>query len=124
MRRFRTFGLIAAAVASGAVAHGVGNHPEPGWNVEPVAGAILVLSVILYSWGLFQMTGVQRRALAPPRRVACYWVAVGVIVLALFSPLDSLADRSFAWHMAQHLLLMLAAAPLLAFANTHLAFLF
>ncbi len=116
--------MTFVAVASSAVAHGLDDHLGPGWSVEPVAGAILILSIILYSWGLFRMTGVQRRALAPPRRVACYWVAVGVIVLALFSPLDSLADRSFAWHMTQHLLLMLAAAPLLTFANTHLAFLF
>lgn len=70
------------------------------------------------------MSNVQRRAVAPAWRVACYCGAVGILVLALFSPLDALADEKFAWHMAQHLLLMLAAAPLLALANTHLVSLF
>lgn len=38
---------------------------------------------------------------------------LGVIGLALASPLDDLADRLLSAHMLQHLLLMLVAAPLL-----------
>jgi putative membrane protein len=124
MRRFRAFGLTGAAMASCAVAHGTGHDLELSWSFEPLAGAILIVSVLLYSLGLVRMSSPQRRALAPPWRAACYWAAVSILVLALFSPLDSLADRSFAWHMAQHLMLMLAAAPLLALANTHLVSLF
>lgn len=124
MRRLRAFGLTAAAAASSALAHGAGPDAQPGWSFEPLAGVILSLSVFLYCVGLLQMSSAQRRALAPPWRASCYWGAVGILVLALFSPLDSLADQSFAWHMAQHLMLMLAAAPLLALANTHIVSLF
>jgi cytochrome c oxidase assembly factor CtaG len=45
------------------------------------------------------------------------------LVIALVSPLDALADDSFAWHMGQHLLLMTVAAPLLAASDAHLVLL-
>lgn len=116
--------MIAATVASSAAAHVVGGHDDPGWGLEPLAAMILSLSAFLYCVGRLRMTVAQRRALAPPWRAACYCSAACIIVLALFSPLDALADRKFSWHMAQHLMLMLLAAPLLALANTHLVSLF
>lgn len=116
--------MITAAIASSAVARGADRSADAGWSFEPLAGAILSLSIVLYCLGRSRMSDVQRRALAPRWRAACYYGAVGILVLALFSPLDSLADQKFAWHMAQHLMLMLAAAPLLALANTHLVSLF
>jgi putative membrane protein len=39
--------------------------------------------------------------------------AVACGILAIFGPLERLADRSFAWHMAQHLILLIVI-PLLA----------
>lgn len=95
-----------------------------GWTFEPWAAVILATSVTLYSLGLVRMSGPQRRAIAPAWRVGCYYAAAAILVIALFSPMDEFADGSFAWHMAQHLLLMLGAAPLLALANTHLVSLF
>jgi putative membrane protein len=46
-------------------------------------------------------------------------LALGVlaVVAALWSPLDRMADRSFAAHMAQHMLLIFVAAPLLLLAQ-------
>jgi cytochrome c oxidase assembly factor CtaG len=75
---------------------------------------------MLYAAGLVAMGPVRRRAIAPPARILCWAGAVAITVVALFSPLDALADDSFAWHMAQHLMLMLGSAPLFASANTHL----
>ncbi len=43
--------------------------------------------------------------------------AVAVLAVALVSPLDAAADRSVAWHMAQHLLLISIAAPMLVVAR-------
>jgi putative membrane protein len=43
-------------------------------------------------------------------------VGLGVVLLALVSGLDGLAHASFTWHMVQHQLLLLVAAPLLASA--------
>jgi cytochrome c oxidase assembly factor CtaG len=85
---------------------------------------MLALSLLAYGTGAFRMSPGQRRAIAPAWRIACYGGAVVTLCAALFSPLDALADHSFAWHMVQHLLLMLVAAPLLALANTHLVSLF
>ncbi|WP_114226955.1 MULTISPECIES: cytochrome c oxidase assembly protein [Sphingomonas] len=94
------------------------------WTIEPLAAFLLGMSLSLYSTGRWRMSDPQRRAAAPPWRAGCYYAAAATMVVALFSPLDELADRSFAWHMTQHLLLMLAAAPLLALGNTHLVSLF
>src|SRR5438067_2048515 len=44
----------------------------------------------------------------------CGWIA---LASALLSPLDDLAERLFSAHMAQHELLMVVAAPLIALAS-------
>jgi putative membrane protein len=46
-------------------------------------------------------------------QVTAYAAGLGTLVLALLSPLDTLADVLFSAHMGQHELLMLVAAPLL-----------
>jgi cytochrome c oxidase assembly factor CtaG len=51
---------------------------------------------------------------------ACGWLA---LVAALLSPLDELAERLFTAHMAQHELLMVVGAPLIALASPLVAFL-
>src|SRR3954468_17442888 len=51
---------------------------------------------------------------------ACGWLA---LVAALVSPLDELAEALFTAHMAQHELLMVVAAPLLALASPLVAYL-
>ena len=45
-----------------------------------------------------------------------FWFAAGLLVsvAALMPPLHGLAERMFSWHMVQHLLLVLLAAPLFA----------
>lgn len=105
-----------------AFAHDGETHE--GWSVEPVALALVIISVLTYAFGRWRMSRSQRAAIAPASRALAYAGAVVVLVAALFSPIDVRADSSFAWHMAQHLLLMLGAAPLLALSNTHLVALF
>lgn len=128
MRRFRLLELSAAVALAlapaAALAHGREHYGEPGWAIEPLAAILLALSVTVWTLGYARMARTARGAIAPPFRLLCYWAAVTTLVLALFSPLDTRADSSFAWHMAQHLLLMLVAAPLLAASNTHLIALF
>ncbi|MEO6092801.1 MAG: cytochrome c oxidase assembly protein [Novosphingobium sp.] len=122
---FRFVQLIAAlALISPGVAHAHGGEPHAGWSVEPVALGLLLVSILIYGIGRARMTAVQRRSIAPWPRALGYAGAVAVLVAALFSPIDAYADRSFAWHMLQHLLLMLCAAPLMAISNTHLVALF
>ena len=112
-----------AALAHGDVAHSASGDAY-GWSFEPVAAALLGLSVIVFAIGYRRMSSRQRTVIAPRWRIGCYALAVVCLVVALFSPLDARADSSFAWHMAQHLMLMLIAGPLLAMANVHLVALF
>ncbi|MEP7004909.1 MAG: cytochrome c oxidase assembly protein [Sphingomonas bacterium] len=125
MPRFRFLQLttaLAVLIPGAAQAHGGETHA--GWNIEPIALALLIASVLVYAIGRARMTPVQRRMIAPWPRALCYCGAVAVLIAALFSPIDMYADGSFAWHMFQHLLLMLGAAPLMAMSNTHLVALF
>lgn len=83
------------------------------WGTEPGVLAFLAVAAAIYA-----------RAVAAARRrsggrspsggtVTCFvagWLALAV---ALVSPLDPLGETLFAAHMAQHLLLILAAAPLI-----------
>lgn len=125
MPRLRIPHLIGTAALiepAGAYAHAV--EARESWSIEPVALALLMLSVLVYTIGRTRMSSAQRRSIAPQPRLFAYVGAVLLLIAALFSPIDALADRSFAWHMFQHLLLMLGAAPLMALSNTHLVALF
>jgi len=66
-------------------------------------------------WGLYIGGGAQRRPPLGPR--LCFHSAMLVMGVALFGPLDGLAETSAAWHMVQHMLLMVVVAPLLVLAR-------
>ena len=70
----------------------------------------LLLSAALYAWGLAR---VVRAGRAFPR-LAPFAFGAGLVAIAaaLLGPMDALADASLAWHMAQHLVLISLAAPL------------
>lgn len=82
------------------------------WSFDPVVIALLVCAGLLYGGGLRRL----RRAGTPfpPRWATAFWAGLGVVALALVSPIDAYADVSFSLHMAQHLLLTFVAPPLLA----------
>lgn len=89
-------------------------HPEAGsaWTADYglVAGAVLVAVVHLRGW-----RRLHGRPARPPAHAgaAAFQAGLTVLLLAVSSPLDALADRSFAFHMTQHVLLMMVAPPLL-----------
>ena len=78
------------------------------WSWDPALLAALAGAAVAYGWAV---TGARhpRRG----RRAASFYAALGLLVVALLSPLDALASATFSAHMVQHLLLMLVAAPLL-----------
>lgn len=98
-----------------AYAHG-GEHSVDWavWNVTPdiLAGALLV--AVLYTAGLRRQRG-KERAASRWRRWA-FFTGLGAVFLALQSPLDALADRSFFMHQLQHLLLQTLGPMLLMLA--------
>lgn len=82
------------------------------WPLEPPLGAILAAAA-LYPLGL------RRRVSGPePRlRIASFYGGLLVLVLAFDSPLAAFDDTLFWAHMAQHVLLLTAAPPLLLYGR-------
>ena len=73
------------------------------WTLDPLVLVPLALAAWLY-W---------RGSLRVGLREACFAAGVASLFFALVWPLDALGERLFVAHMAQHLLLMNIAAPLL-----------
>jgi putative membrane protein len=83
------------------------------WSLEPLTvGGLLALG-LGYATGIARLWAGGRRRVIGPRRVAALYGGLGVLALALVSPLHRLGETLFSAHMIQHLLLMMAAAPLL-----------
>src|SRR5438045_5472195 len=78
------------------------------WQLEPGVVILLGLSALLYACG--------RRGAARSRE-AFFWCGLAILAVALISPLHPLGEVLFSAHMAQHEILMLAAAPLLVLSR-------
>jgi putative membrane protein len=110
-----------------ALAHD-GAPPEPhdlwtAWSAEPLVLAGLLFGFALYSAGVSR---VWKRAGAghgvTTRQIAAFGAGWLTLWIALVSPLDALSSALFSAHMAQHLLLILVAAPLFVLARPLAAF--
>ena len=83
-------------------------------TIEAGVLAPLALASWLYARGTrhaWRRAGVGRGV--PVRRAACFGLGIATLAFALVGPLDHLAEELFSGHMAQHMLLMNVAAPLL-----------
>lgn len=86
------------------------------WNADPAIIGALVLAGAVYGVGWRRL----QRAARPPvaaRHAASFAAALALLAAALLSPLDALAGTLLSAHMVQHLILLLVAPPLLAFAR-------
>lgn len=84
------------------------------WGAPPLEVALTLVPAVWYAVGvraLWRSAGVGHGV--SRSRAASFAAGVAVIMLALASPLDAMADALFSAHMVQHLLLILIAAPLL-----------
>jgi len=89
-------------------------------GLEALLATLLLVSALAYAYGvasLWRRAGTGRGIRV--RDAACFALGWATLALALFSPIDTLADRSFAIHMVQHELLMIVAAPLFAASRTY-----
>ena len=83
--------------------------------------AVDVPLALISLFGALHVLGEHRavRLLGRPRsrqervRAAYFYAGLVVILIALASPIDSLADKLFWVHMVQHVLLLTVAAPLI-----------
>ncbi|MGZ4981712.1 MAG: cytochrome c oxidase assembly protein [Methylobacter sp.] len=112
LRSLLSLSLLLAAPS--AFAHISGEAIDHAWNFEPEVVLPLLLMVAAYVSGIhhLQRQGIRSRIVGVSR---CSAFALGILVLvvALISPLDRLAEFLFSAHMTQHLILMLVAPPLL-----------
>lgn len=77
-----------------------------GWNVATVLLGLLVVGAYAYAAGNARRSGSRGQ-------MAAFVSGVGVVVFALGSPLAAYAGALLSVHMVQHVLLTLAAAPLI-----------
>ena len=88
-----------------------------GWRIDLII--VLALAGTIYTWGWFRL---RARSQTPSRlangwRLAAYLGGLVVLAIALMSPIDVLGQQLFTFHMVQHLLTIMIAAPLLLLAN-------
>ena len=81
------------------------------WNLDPWLIAGITIATTLYLRGARGLTGRVRGF--PRWRPKCFLAGVGILFLALASPIDSLGHLLLWIHMAQHWLLIMVAAPLI-----------
>jgi putative membrane protein len=106
--------LIALAPAR-ATAHGPGTL-EPSTPLDVLTAAVLGVGLLAYATGVAR----ARRAAATRRRrgeILAFCGGYFALGIALLSPLPTWATASVSAHMAQHLLLVMVAAPLLVLAR-------
>ena len=86
--------------------------------MHAIFAGLLVFAAALYATGVARIWNKAGRGRGV-RFVDVLRFALGIIALAvaLLSPIDGLAERSFALHMIEHELLMVVAAPLLVLAR-------
>jgi putative membrane protein len=110
---------LLLSLSGPAAAHGVHAAGSPlGWTTSPSVVLPLLLAAMLFAVGWRRLSARSGRGAGLRRRQGLLF-AVGwsVLAIALISPLHQAGERSFAAHMVEHELLMLAAAPLLVLSD-------
>jgi putative membrane protein len=89
--------------------------PPLVWTLAPgvLIGVALVAAVYLRRWLAVRRVSDHPAKDAPIWRLCCFMGSLAVVLVALVSPVDSLADDLFFMHMVQHMLL-LDLVPILA----------
>ncbi len=100
-----------------AFAHAT-DDPDNWWTLDPLILTPMLVLGVLYLAGLLRLRRRKYAGLAM-RPLALSSATLGGLALffALIWPLDAFSESSFAVHMAQHMLLIAVAGPLLALAR-------
>lgn len=78
-----------------------------------MTGALLALTALAYVVGVRRYDAAHPGAPFPLRAVASFAAGLVALAVAVLGPVEVLAEQRFSWHMVQHLLLTMVAAPLL-----------
>jgi cytochrome c oxidase assembly factor CtaG len=112
MHRLIAFALALVGAPRAEAHHALGSAAAAPFEVG--LGCLLLIGAVFYARGvlrLWRKAGMGRGI----RRLELVSFALGwaSLAIALLSPIDTVAERSFAIHMIQHELLMVVAAPLI-----------
>lgn len=127
MRRTATITLTALLTHPVAAWADTGGASEPSispdtvwraWNFD----ALILLNLSLLGWLYFHGVRKLWRKAGNGKAVsrgqaAAYLGSLGVLIIALISPLHALSEELASAHMVQHMLLMVIAAPLLVIGS-------
>src|SRR5262245_5221198 len=91
------------------------------WQPPPILTAVLLAAGIVYLRGWSKLMRLRRRF--PGWRLAAFWAGLASVWVAPASPLDAFSGLLLTAHMAQHLLLMVVAPPLLLLGAPYVPFL-
>lgn len=83
------------------------------WDADPLVGGLLLGVAAIYLAGATRQWRERRMPQSAWQRATAFGAGLLVLGLTLMSPLDAWGDELFAAHMAQHLMLMMVAPPLL-----------
>ena len=130
MRAIRAVVAAACAILAPTLllAH-AGRPPEPhdiwtDWRPSPVLLILVAVASGAYARGLHTVwTRAGRGASISAGQAIAFGAAIGSLLTALASPIDLVSSALFSVHMVQHLILVLVAAPLLAYARPEIAIL-
>lgn len=126
VRRVVVAGLPIAgwlAAAGPVAAHGAAPTEAPtianilfGWTFEPLPTLGIAAALLWWRWAVNKVDAAHPANPVPRRRTVAFVAAQVAIAFALLSGIDRYDTTLFSLHMVQHVLLMLAAAPLIAYA--------
>jgi cytochrome c oxidase assembly factor CtaG len=116
-------GVLAVLLPWTAAAHGPVPADPPtlanlalGWSFEPMVAIPLLATAAGWLALVRRVRRLHPFTPVPVRRTAAFLGGLAVIAVALLSGIERYDTTLFSVHMAQHLLLMLVAAPLIALA--------
>ncbi len=89
------------------------------WRPWPQIILILVTLAVLYGRGWHRLRQRGSRRLANGWRLTSFMAGIGVLGLAMLSPIEVLQEMFFSVHMVQHLLIQMVGPPLLLLADPY-----
>jgi cytochrome c oxidase assembly factor CtaG len=87
------------------------------WQFAPIVTAFVVVSGVLYGWGVLRVAQRHPARPWPAWRTVMFLGGLAAIVIATQSGIGAYDDVLFWDHMVQHLMLIMVAPPLLIFGQ-------
>lgn len=87
------------------------------WDFDPLLGVALMFAAFLFARGTRKVGSRSASTATEVARSVAFYSGLAIIALAVSSPGHALAETLLSAHMVQHVVLIVVAAPLIAFAR-------